>query len=81
MDLSLYMTVAEAAAELKLSKSRIGQFIKDGKLLVRGELGQMRLLLKSEVRAFKPQVRGKAGRPHAAPAPSARKPRGKESRP
>lgn len=79
------ITVAEAAKELGLSKSRLEQFIGDGKLSVAAVVGNLRLVRRKDVAALKPFVRGKAGRPpNSATAPDppparpARKGRGKK---
>ena len=77
MDVTLYMTVADAAAELGLSRPRIWQFIKAGKLTIRHTLGRVPLLSRSEVVAYKPKVQGKAGRPPKPSAPRTRKRGGK----
>jgi hypothetical protein len=69
-------SVAEAAAELGLSKSRINQFIADGRLEVVVAVG-VRAVRRVDVAAIRPSVRGKAGRPPKTAPP--KKPRkGKE---
>jgi hypothetical protein len=76
-DVSEYMTVAQAAAELGLSKVRVHQFIVAGRLAVADKFGNVRLLRRVDVAAIKPSVRGKAGRPPKTVPP--KKPRkGKE---
>jgi excisionase family DNA binding protein len=72
MDVSECMTVAEAAKELRLSKSRVEQFIADGRLKVAGVLGNVRLVLKSDVTELK-----KVARPEGRPPKRREKRRGK----
>lgn len=63
-DLSEYRTVAEAAADLGLSKSRVEQFVRDGRLAVAVVVGGMRLVRKKDVAALKrvPRPPGKPKR-------------------
>ena len=69
-DIAEYFTVAQAAAELGLSKSRVEQFIRAGKLRVAGLMGSVRIVLRSDVASLKSGVRGKAGRPPKSPPPA-----------
>jgi excisionase family DNA binding protein len=78
MDITQYMTVAAAAVELGVSRPRVWQIIKAGKLAIRHRLGRTPLVSKADVGALAPQIRGKAGRP-AKPRP-ARKPRKEKDR-
>jgi len=75
-----YLTTAEAAAELGLSKSRIEQFIRDGRLAVAFVAGGLRWLRRADLaplRAPRP-----AGRPAAdrGPAPADTSSRGSHRR-
>jgi excisionase family DNA binding protein len=56
------MTVAEAAKELGVTRWRIGQFIKEGRIRVARWVGPIRLVRTSDVLKLKSQER-KAGRP------------------
>lgn len=84
-DVKLYMTVKEAAKLLGLSKSRLEQFIrgkpgKDGKpdippiLTVAALVGAVRLVLRKDVEALRPRVRGVPGRPPSNGKPVRRQP-------
>lgn len=55
-----YVTTAQAARILAVSKSRVDQFCREG-LLPFETLGQMRLILKADVRKLK-SVRSKKAR-------------------
>ena len=77
-DIADYLTVAQAADALGLSKSRVEQFIRDGRLAVATTMGSVRLLLRTDVAALKPSVRGKPGRPPKSPPPAPKKPRGRK---
>lgn len=60
-DINQYMTSREAAAELDVSKSRIDQFVRDGRL-TSVMMGIARLIPRAEVAALKKLPRA-AGRP------------------
>jgi excisionase family DNA binding protein len=70
-DISEYVTVAQAADLLGLSKSRVEQYIRSGSLAVASIVGNVRLLRRADVELMQSKVRGKAGRP---PKPAAEKP-------
>lgn len=61
-----WVTVAEAAAMLKLTKRRVQVFIKEGRLRAM-QVGILYLLRREDVKAFKP---GKPGRPKKSESPA-----------
>lgn len=78
-DVNEYMTALEAARELGLSKSRIDQFIRDGRLKVAVLVGTVRLLSRADVAAVKaiPRVEGRKPKPPADPLPAKGRRKGK----
>lgn len=71
-DLADYMTLLEAAGELGLSKSRVEQYVRDGRLTATTFAGR-KLVLRRQVAEVKkqPKLRGrpKKGEPPPEPAP------------
>ncbi len=63
-----YMTSREAATELGLSKSRVDQYVRDGRLTA-VMVGNARLIPRAEVAALKKLPRA-AGRPKAEQRPT-----------
>lgn len=57
------MTLAEAADELELSKSRVEQYVRDGRLAVAARAGGVRFVLRSDVAELKRTPRRPRGRP------------------
>lgn len=51
-DIDRFVTVAEAAGMLGLTKTRIDQFIRDDRLAVARRVGGLRLLSRAAVAAF-----------------------------
>lgn len=74
-DISEYFSVLEAARELGVSKSRVEQYIGDGRLKVEWLAGR-RVVLKSEVAKLRDAPKRPAGRPRKRPA--AKKPKRKK---
>lgn len=60
-----YMTLAEAAEELALSKSRVEQYVRDGRLAVAARAGGVRFVLRADVAKLKRTPRRPRGRPAA----------------
>ena len=58
-----YMTLSEAAAELAVSKSRVEQYVRDGRLAVAVRAGGVRFVLRSDVVRLKRTPRRPPGRP------------------
>jgi excisionase family DNA binding protein len=58
-----YMTLSEAAAELAVSKSRVEQYVRDGRLAVAARAGGVRFVLRSDVVRLKRTPRRPPGRP------------------
>ncbi len=58
-----YMTLSEAARELAVSKSRVEQYLRDGRLTVAAQVGVVRLVLRSDVARLKRVPRRPRGRP------------------
>ena len=72
-DITLYVTIRQAAEILDLSKSRVEQFIRGGRIPA-VDVGEIKLLLRTDVEEFKKLPRGK-GRPKEGEEPTAVKPR------
>jgi hypothetical protein len=58
-----YMTLSETAAELAVSKSRVEQYVRDGRLAVAVRAGGVRFVLRSDVVRLKRTPRRPPGRP------------------
>jgi excisionase family DNA binding protein len=69
-DINEYMTTREAAEALGLSKARIDQFVRTGRLTA-VTVGNARLILRAEVEAMQKEPRppGRPKKPDPPPAP------------
>lgn len=71
-DISLYMTLVDAAAELGVTKARAEQYAKEGRLAVERHFGRV-VVLRSEVARFKRTPKLKRG-PKPKPKPKGKDP-------
>jgi excisionase family DNA binding protein len=69
-----YLTTREAAEVLGVSKARVDQYCRKGRIPF-AMAGQSRMILKADVAAFKRKPKGKPGRPAKGPVPG-KKPKG-----
>ncbi len=56
------ITVAEAAAEMGVSKTRVEQFLRAGRLSICGTTARVRLLSRAQVLSLKAALRSAAGK-------------------
>ena len=61
-----YLTLAEAARELGLSKSRVEQFVRTGRLAVAASVGKVRLVRRTDVATLKATPRPSGRPPNSA---------------
>lgn len=65
-DFRKYMTLSEAASELAVSKSRVEQYVRDGRFALAARAGGVRFVLRVDVARLKQTPRRPRGRPAAS---------------